>query len=473
MCGIVGVAGKVTKDARDAFNDMLLVCQLRGMHATGAIAIKRNNSRDWFKIAGPSNGILENKRYTDMMTAYDKKVLIGHCRHATVGDTSDVANAHPFEHDHIVGVHNGTLSHEYRWKLDKGRELSVDSSALFYNIAKNGPEATFGSIEGAWAAVWWDMEENTLNLLRNNQRPLVVAHSEDNELMFWASEPWMLLIAERHGIKLGRDETTKSWYTALPIDELWSIEVDATCQKNAKVFKAKIKKVEGEKPVRRNVPFLGSGGTSGTETTNRGNYPFLVPEKDKPPLKPGGTIMVNPFEDDEIPSFMVPPVNQKSSLIGIPPDSTRTAVESPNMISSTTPSAKDIVVKSGPSDTSSSTSNSKTPVSSRKKPLLSPAQSNKKSTSEGSKPSGENVLPFRSKSIHRKIHGIGYVTDIDGNEFEESALWKKTGGKCCFCKQTVNSAADVAEIYDKGDSLLCVPCITDWDMSAFNKKYGD
>lgn len=465
MCGIVGIAGKITKDARDAFDQMLLVCQLRGKHAAGAIAIKKNNERDWFKVIGVSNNILEHKKYIEMTTAYDKKVFIGHCRAATVGNVDDPACAHPFEHDHIVGVHNGTLAHTYRWKLDQGRELPVDSSALFYNIAKHGPEITFGSIDGAWACVWWDREQKTVNFLRNRERPLYIAHSEDNELMFWASEPWMLLLAERNGIKLGRDDKG-NWATPLPCDELWTIEVDANCKKGDKVFKAKIKKVEGEAPVYSRTPFLTATGEKGT-VEKRKDFPFLKPG-DKPP-KPGSLVKANPFIDDEIPAFMQPNVNQESSLSVTPPDTTPKAVESGTTNSPIITLGSSTAKASG-STPNSSTSTSPTKASSPRKNLLTLPRVSKSDTNEGSNNTSMNVLPFRRKTIHRKVHGVGYVTDIDGDEVEEKTMWKKSGGQCCFCKQTVNNVNDIAEVYDKGESILCVPCITDWDMSEFKSK---
>lgn len=466
MCGLVGVAGKVNKDGKNAFDQMLLVCQLRGKDASGVIVIKDNDERDWFKAIGPSNVLLGSDKYDKMSAHWNKKIYIGHCRAATYGNSDDVENAHPFEHDHIVGVHNGTLDGTWRWKLDKGKEFGVDSSALMYNIAQNGAELTFGSVGGAWACVWWNTDENTLNFLRNKERPLYIAHTEDNKMMFWASEPWMLLIAERNGCKLKRDEQGR-FATQLPIDELWSITVNANAKVDEKVFSAKIKKVEGEAPKKYEYPFAARGGDRGN-FEKRGDFPFKKAEE-KPPKTKVTLIHANPFEDDDIPEFMKPADNSET-----PPDTTKTPAESTSSDTPTTACPLGISGSTVLTDTKPSKTDSKKVVSSTKNSTLSLPPNNRKSTSGSSKPSGDNVLllntaqkPSVAKVIHRKIHGIGYVTDINGDEVEEAALWKKSGGTCCFCKQQINSVKDVAEVYDRGDAFLCVPCITEWDIQAF------
>jgi len=55
---------------------------------------------------------------------------------------------------------------------------------------------------GAWALVWWDKGEETLNFLRNKERPLWIAFTKSNDTLFWASELWMLEgVLRRNGVE--------------------------------------------------------------------------------------------------------------------------------------------------------------------------------------------------------------------------------------------------------------------------------
>jgi hypothetical protein len=148
------------------------------------------------------------------------KVMIGHNRYATSGGVNK-AGAHPFDFDTLVGAHNGTISARYR--LDDDKDFKVDSQALYHNIEKNGVKETIRRLGGtgnAWSLVWWDKLDQTLNFLRNKERPLWMCRSKDGKVLFWASEAWMLMAAlnkanMEHGDLFTTDEDT---HYALPID---------------------------------------------------------------------------------------------------------------------------------------------------------------------------------------------------------------------------------------------------------------
>jgi len=201
MCGIVGViTKKPTASTRDMFKDLLRLDTLRGEHGTGVIAVHGNGTRTSYKKAvngwdfsafSPAKRILEDTL---------NHVLIGHNRHATVGGISD-ATSHPFEHGTIIGVHNGTL--RTRWDLKDNATFTVDSDNLYYNMSIEGVEPTLAKLNGAFALVWHDSLDNTVHMVRNEERPLSMASSKDGSLLVFASEPWMFQIAaKRAGIEL-------------------------------------------------------------------------------------------------------------------------------------------------------------------------------------------------------------------------------------------------------------------------------
>lgn len=114
--------------------------------------------------------------------------IAGHARLPTSG-TVDTAHCHPFIVDHIVGMHNGTIT-----KID-GRKVNdddSDSELLFELIAKRGIEA-INQVEGAYALCYVNTNNKTLNFIRNDKRPLYFAQYKDApNTLYWASEHGML-----------------------------------------------------------------------------------------------------------------------------------------------------------------------------------------------------------------------------------------------------------------------------------------
>ena len=156
MCGIVGVFGNLNAKNCKAFRDMLLMDTLRGEDSTGVVAIPFSHSKQ-DPIIEKDLGLPPNLWET---TAKSKifgkrgvpkatfRGLIGHNRAATIGNIC-VNNAHPFQFDHVYGVHNGTL--RYYYDLDGYTELETDSMALYNHISNNGIKDTWKNFTGAAA----------------------------------------------------------------------------------------------------------------------------------------------------------------------------------------------------------------------------------------------------------------------------------------------------------------------------------
>lgn len=241
MCGLVGVAGSIDTKTVSAFNDLLVINSIRGMHSTGVASVRRGDpgEADVLKSVGPPSFLQEMKSYEKVVTV-GRMVLIGHGRHATVGNINH-ANAHPFQFNTIVGAHNGTIPWNAKRALPDHDNFGTDSEALYNSINNNGIVNTIGMLDdGAWALTYYDKVNHTMNLLRNDKRPLAYAFSEDRKTLWWASEGDMLsFVLGRHNIKIHEDE-----FWEMPTDELRTWDVPDNNQPFGDFHYTEVKKKE-------------------------------------------------------------------------------------------------------------------------------------------------------------------------------------------------------------------------------------
>lgn len=197
MCGIVGIAGKITAVEDKLFRSLLFFDMVRGLDSTGIMAVNNSNEVLVFKDNVPAHTLISNKEFENL-TRPINKVLLGHNRAATRGKIN-AANAHPFKHGKITGVHNGTLFNVRN--LPDHVKFEVDSENIIYALDNLGSSQTYKLLNGAVALVWWDSENNNLNFIRNNDRPLSYCYLNDGETLVWSSEHLILKFClERCGL---------------------------------------------------------------------------------------------------------------------------------------------------------------------------------------------------------------------------------------------------------------------------------
>lgn len=217
---MVGCAGAITYKAERVFKRMLELDTFRGPHSTGIFCVKGDKSTHLAKALGTPWDLAETHGFTQAFTGI-AKVLIGHNRWATKGKINK-ANAHPFEFKNLAGAHNGTLRTTHQ--LDDNQLFDVDSENLYHHMDKHGVYDTIPKLNGAFALTWYDKNHHTVNLLRNEERPLYYAFNNDLTTLYWASEPWMIRIAAAQAEEKIQD------VIELPVGVLHTFEVPAFSQ---------------------------------------------------------------------------------------------------------------------------------------------------------------------------------------------------------------------------------------------------
>lgn len=250
MCGIVLVAGAITAKEEKLFRQLLIIDSLRGEDSTGVASVASNHVVTVAKQVGNPFELFEHHKFREILKLQNR-VLIGHNRFATQGKVNRL-NAHPFEFSKVVGVHNGTLSNKY--KLHRGSQFEVDSEAFYDHINEKGLRDAIETAQGAYALVWYNKVEKTLNLIRNKERTFYYAFSEDNKVMFGCSEANMLALV------LGREGYKIQAITALPEDTHFSYEVPVNYQP---FEKAKVKVIKQTTPFSNDWKGTGTAGTNG------------------------------------------------------------------------------------------------------------------------------------------------------------------------------------------------------------------
>jgi predicted glutamine amidotransferase len=220
MCGLVGIISKsklgFSNGEIKTFKEMLFVDQLRGMDGTGIFYNNKKRKNIIKTLRAPCNAtdFLEDKKVIGGLTDafQNATILIGHNRAATKGSLTH-ACTHPFRNNDITLVHNGTLN---TWK-NKLADTEVDSEAICISMHNKGVEETIKNIDGAFALIWHNRKESTLNITRNYARPLFIIETKDMYIL--ASEDKMVeWVADRNNIVILNKKT-------VPINTLLSWDV--------------------------------------------------------------------------------------------------------------------------------------------------------------------------------------------------------------------------------------------------------
>ena len=204
MCGIIAYLSKenfYSRDVHSALNNMLWIDTIRGDHSTGII-YQSEGQVEYYKKAVPGYDFVSLPIPSAVLGAPEKtRFIIGHNRAATLGSVNS-ANAHPFEFDHIVGVHNGTL-YNHHSLTPTGVNHQVDSMHLYDAISREGSKVILPKVDGSFNLIWHDNSDNTIHICKNKDRPFTFAKIKGKDTMIGASEKAMLKwLLKRHRMEI-------------------------------------------------------------------------------------------------------------------------------------------------------------------------------------------------------------------------------------------------------------------------------
>lgn len=237
MCGILGVMHfenwGLTYSDSETFEQLLVAGALRGTDGTGAIIVKNDGERRSLKIGSDPFRFMATKEYVEFISppkpsGYVYKpglpqdtIIMGHNRFKTTGN-STTEHAHPHKVGNILLLHNGTLM-PYT-DLPRFKSFEVDSQALANAIDELGIDEAIERTHGAYALMYLNSKENSINILRNKERPLHYAHSPKDKRWIWASEKGMLEWIIQRSKYLSSTEYT---VVSLETDELVTFYLDS------------------------------------------------------------------------------------------------------------------------------------------------------------------------------------------------------------------------------------------------------
>lgn len=301
MCGLVGILTNSSNGFNhpelDLFRDMLVTDSVRGEDSTGVFSVNKFGNAALCKLATHPFNLIKSKQYDAWKQGAfaSGRAIIGHNRKATSGAVNN-ANAHPFVFGPVMLVHNGAfdnyrslLSHAERTK----HNVDVDSHAAAILLARNDPKDVVPQMKGAFAMIWYNVNEKKLYFVRNDERPLAFTKFRGN--LIFASEALMLEWVIRR--KLWKNDNTTITVQTLKAGLLLSTQItdkELEWEQHDLTVNAKQVFLPAPQPIIQSVPVPRRGDVGETSSLKERGQPVNIPEEHKFRIHYGNDERVDP-----------------------------------------------------------------------------------------------------------------------------------------------------------------------------------
>lgn len=182
MCGIYGYFGHPKKPEKvyKLMKKLGKESEIRGIDSAGYFACSSENHYIHKSAVRASQLFVEDK-----MNLYDAIVnekayaFLGHNRDASIGEVNS-RNAHPFEGERYVQVHNGTCPQIWG-AIRKIDDDETDSSAIARAVNSKGLDKSirvFNKIE-CYSLVYFDKQSELMIFLRDPEKPMYICDMRD------------------------------------------------------------------------------------------------------------------------------------------------------------------------------------------------------------------------------------------------------------------------------------------------------
>lgn len=220
MCGLSAVllhpaerSRREWERIRQIFTTNLVLNEERGRHASGVALIRRDGSYQLYKRPIPATRFVNTPGYYKLLDSLDRETtcILGHTRWPTKGSERLATNNHPILTDHVIGIHNGTISNDDQLFQKYGfpRSGEVDSEVIFRLLDTADPTAddrdyadrvreTAVQLSGSYSVLSVDLRRPGRLVALKNVMPLCLHYCAELQALIFSSRCQFLRQALGH-----------------------------------------------------------------------------------------------------------------------------------------------------------------------------------------------------------------------------------------------------------------------------------
>jgi asparagine synthetase B (glutamine-hydrolysing) len=243
MCGIYGYFGRPKKGKENRvlrlYKELAIESMVRGTDATGIFACSDENYYI-HKLNISADEFIEDDIIHEAIVDDRSYVVLGHNRAASIGTIKDsLENAHPFEGERFVQVHNGSFPPVKQIAkhlgLYKDMEGDTDSEAIckivnhYSNNNNLNKSMDFFRKLQSYSLVYFDKYLETIYFLRDPGRPMYIANMKKSLgiTVFVSTQEILHKALKSLGYKkFPKGFQTKTWHLYLADPKTKKIEND-------------------------------------------------------------------------------------------------------------------------------------------------------------------------------------------------------------------------------------------------------